>query len=68
MDAPSAYMWGGYTQHLSPREIEKMRKNMKKVPIIESKAAKYHEKEEEEAEKILSKLHENNNQSNDPKK
>lgn len=36
-----------------------MKKNMKKVPIIESKAAIYHLKEEQEAENLLSKLHEN---------
>jgi hypothetical protein len=32
---------------------------MKKVPIIESKSDLYHLKEEQEAEKLLSKIHEN---------
>ncbi len=59
MDAPNVYTWGTYKQHLSKKEIETMKKNMKKVPIIESKAAIYHLKEEQEAEKLLSKLHEN---------
>ena len=30
---------------------------MKKVPIIESKADRYHLKEEQEAESLLSKIH-----------
>lgn len=36
-----------------------MKKNMKKVPIIESKADRYHLKEEQEAEQLLDKLHTN---------
>ncbi|MFA6256297.1 MAG: hypothetical protein WC606_03865 [Candidatus Absconditabacterales bacterium] len=59
MDAPGIYRGGTYKQHISAREIEKMKKNMKKVPIIEYKADLYHHKEEQEAEKLLSKLHEN---------
>lgn len=62
MDEPGAYRWGNYTQHLSPKELAKMKKNMKKVPVIESKAHAYHLKEEQEAEKLLSKIHENNKQ------
>jgi len=57
MDAPVQYRWGSYKQYMSPKEIEKMRKNMKKVPIIESKADRYHLKEEQEAESLLSKIH-----------
>jgi len=33
-----------------------MKKNMKKVPIIQSKSENYHLKEEIEAEKILNKI------------
>lgn len=58
MDAPSSYRGGTYKQHISPKDIEKMKKNMKKVPIIESKSDLYHLKEEKEAEKLLSKIHE----------
>ncbi len=58
-DTPGAYTWGTYKQYISPKEIEKMKKNMKKVPIIESKAHQYHLKEEQEAEELLSQLHEN---------
>ncbi len=36
-----------------------MKKNMKKIPIIESKADTYHLKEEQEAEELLNKLHTN---------
>jgi len=35
-----------------------MKKNMQKVPIIQSKSEKYHKKEEQEAEKLLSKINE----------
>lgn len=39
-----------------------MRRNMKKVPLIESKADRYHLKEEQEAEELLSsRLPTNNN-------
>lgn len=34
-----------------------MKKNMRKIPIIESKADRYHLKEEQEAEKLLAKIH-----------
>jgi len=33
-----------------------MKKNMKKVPIIKQKSDTYHDKEAEEAEKLLSQL------------
>ena len=59
MDTPGMCRWGTYKQYISPKEIENMKKNMKKVPIIKAKADIYHLKEEEEAENILSKLHEN---------
>jgi hypothetical protein len=58
MDEPSVYRGGTYKQHISKKEIETMKKNMKKVPIIETKADIYHLKEEKEAEKLLSKIHE----------
>lgn len=60
MDVLGNYTRGHYKQHISKKEIEKMKKNMKKVPIISSKSDLYHLKEEQEAEKILSKIHENN--------
>ncbi len=56
MDTPGAYRWGTYKQKLSPQEIKKMKKNMKKVPIIQSKSDRYHLKEEQEAEKILENI------------
>ncbi|MCX6824816.1 MAG: hypothetical protein NTY80_01200 [candidate division SR1 bacterium] len=58
MDAPAAYIGGVYKQRISKKEIETMKKNMKKVPIIQSKANIYHIKEEIEADKLLSKIHE----------
>ena len=56
MDTPGAYRWGTYTQHLSRKEIENMKKNMKKIPIIQLKTEIYHNKEVNEAEKILGNI------------
>lgn len=56
MDAPGWYVWGVYKQHISRREIENMKKNMKKVPIIQLKTEIYHNKEAEEAETILKNI------------
>ena len=56
MDAPWSYRWWGYTQHISRKEIEKMKKNMKKVPVIQLKTEIYHTKEVNEADKILGEL------------
>lgn len=53
MDAPGAYVWGHYVQRLSSREIAKMKKNMKKVPVIQLKSEIYHNKEINDAESIL---------------
>lgn len=43
---------------MSPREIEKMKKNMKKAPIIKLKSDIYHKHEEEEAENLLANIDE----------
>lgn len=59
MDTPGGYRGWSYKQYISPKDLEKMKKNMKKVPIIESKADRYHLKEEQEAEDLLDKLHTN---------
>lgn len=48
--------WSG-VKHLSQKEIEKMKKNMKKVPEIQLKSDIYHNKEMSEAEYILGKIH-----------
>lgn len=51
---------GGYVgwgkRYISSSEIQKMKKNMRKVPIIQKKSEQYHEHEESEAERILRKL------------
>jgi len=44
--------WGG-SQRSSYKEIQEMKKNMQKVPTIQKKSAKYHQKEQQDAEKIL---------------
>ena len=56
MDNISVYAWGGQTKHLSRREIDSMKKNMKKVPVIQLKAEVYHNKEAVEADAILGKI------------
>ena len=56
MDIPWAYRWGMYTQHLPPKEIAKMKKNMKKVPVIQLKSDIYHTQEIHEAENILENI------------
>jgi hypothetical protein len=47
--------WSG-VKHLSAREIEKMKKNMKRVPEIQLKSDIYHSQEITEAEWILWKI------------
>ncbi len=49
--------WGG-TKHTSYREIQEMKKNMQKVPTIQKKSEQYHKKEEQDAEKILNMVDE----------
>ncbi|GHV21652.1 hypothetical protein FACS1894176_05350 [Bacteroidia bacterium] len=44
------------TKHYSPRQIKKMKENMKKVPKIQEKSDQYQKKEEAEAEKLLQQL------------
>ncbi len=61
MDAPGAYVWWWYKQHISRREIEKMKKNMKKVPVIQLKKEIYHDHEIYEAEKILQQIDQEEN-------
>jgi hypothetical protein len=62
MDAPGIYSGGSQKKHISKKEIEEMKKNMKKVPVISLKGDIYHEREEKEAEKeLLSKINEENN-------
>lgn len=43
----------GWSYHASKREIERMRKNMKKVPIIQEKAEIYHQYQDKEAELFI---------------
>jgi len=43
--------WWSY--YVSKREIEKMRKNMKKVPIIQKKSELYHKNQDQEAELFI---------------
>ncbi len=56
MDIATTYRWGNYQKKIDPKEIEKMKKNMKKTPIIKLKSDIYHQREEQEAEKLLSKI------------
>ena len=44
---------GSGTRHISTRQIQEMKKNMKKVPIIKEKSDTYHHAEEVNADRIL---------------
>ncbi len=54
MDNIWSYVWWG-KKYISPRQIQIMKKNMRKVPIIKEKADKYHLNELNEAEEIFEK-------------
>lgn len=56
MDIPWLYRGWNYKKHLSRKEIENMKKNMKKVPEIQLKTEIYHNKEIHEANNILDKI------------
>ena len=56
MDIPRSYRGGTYKQHISRKEIENMKKNMKQVPVIQLKTEIYHTNEINEAEKILGNI------------
>jgi len=56
VDKTWQYSWWWQSKHLSPKEMEKMKKIMRKVPEIQLKNEIYHSKEEKEADKILNKL------------
>ena len=53
MDSISTYLPGSYAKHISASEIQRMKKAMKKVPVLQLQSDIYHNKEAEEAEKIL---------------
>ncbi len=56
--------WWAY--YISKREVEKMKKNMKKVPIIQKKSELYHKNQNKEAELFINYELENYNiQEND---
>ncbi len=57
-DMMTSYRGGWQIKPLTKKEIEKMKKIMKKVPIIKAKNDEYHEKEEKKADKEFEdKLH-----------
>ena len=56
MNAPGIYKGWGHKKYISQKEIEHMKKNMKKVPIISLKSDIYHKKEIQEAEHILEEI------------
>ena len=52
------FSWNNWSLYLSRSYIKKMKKNMRKVPIIQEKSEIYHKMEKTEAEKILEKVNE----------
>lgn len=49
------YFWWDNKKQISKKEIETMKNNMKKVPIIQKKSDEYHLKQEIEAEEFIKK-------------
>lgn len=49
-----SFSWWGGGLYISKSHIKNMKKNMRKVPIIQTKSDIYHSKEDEEAEDIIS--------------
>ena len=50
------YWWWNGVKRLSRSEIRRMKENMQKTPLVQEKANKYHRLEEEKAEKLLTSL------------
>ena len=50
------FWWQNGTLSLSKTHIKNMKRNMRKVPIIQIKSDLYHKKEDIDAEKIISKI------------
>ena len=49
-----SYGWGTYKRsYISQRQIEKMKKNMRKVPLIQQHSDSYHKQEEKIADQLL---------------
>ncbi len=57
MDEILRWWWSFF---ISRRDVENMKKNMKKVPIIQKKAEKYHTYQNEEAESFINQSLKNN--------
>lgn len=58
------FVWWG-KRHLPQSVIQKMKKNMRKVPVIQEKSDKYHETEEEAAERFINEQLENEQTENE---
>ncbi len=56
MDIGGIYRWWWHKRRLTPKEIAKMKENMRKAPIIQKKSEIYHQKEQEAAEELLKKI------------
>lgn len=53
VDALWSYSPSSHRKYISSSEIQRMKKAMKKVPVLQLQWDIYHEKEETEAEKLL---------------
>lgn len=51
-----SFSWWSGSLYISKSHIKNMKKNMRKVPIIQTKSDIYHSKEDEEAEDIISSI------------
>jgi len=54
-DTLGTYSWSFHPKHLSKKDLEKIKKIMKTVPIVEARNELHHQKEEQEADQIFEK-------------
>lgn len=50
------YWWNKRPRPMTRKEIEEMKKNMRKVDVVHKKAEEYRKKEEKNVDKILEKI------------
>ena len=49
----SSFRGSGYTKALTKKDIERMKKIMRRVPVLKQKNDEYHKKEEQEADSFF---------------
>jgi hypothetical protein len=49
----SSFRGSGYTKPLTKKDIERMKKIMRRVPVLKQKNDEYHKKEQQEADSLF---------------